>query len=290
MAKQKIIDAHVHMDAWDKKTKNYVKNSGVEQFWVMDTHYENSDNPVHVKKEVILKAAKEMPKTIIPFAKINWNEKADQVEKNYKSGFVGLKAICPPKAYNDPQYYPIYEAANHFNMPILFHTGIIGHSTDCKKQPQIRGYGPDNMQPAHLATIADLFPEMTIIGGHPGYPYTEQTEHNLYYYPNIYHDISGYLPLEWFLKVLDKRTCSYLKGPELFCDKFIFATDCCLGNKESENFGTEKRMATELFFSIFCRKYRWYDHVDHILYKNAKKLMQKVLKSQKRSPSLTAVD
>ncbi|HBE02376.1 MAG: hypothetical protein A2096_01770 [Spirochaetes bacterium GWF1_41_5] len=282
MKKTKFIEAHVHMDAWDKKTKEYVRSSGVEQFWVMDTHIEESDTPRHVKKEVILKASQEMPDKIIAFARINWTKNSDQIVEYFKSGFTGLKAIFPPKPYNDPSYYPIYAEADRLKMPVLFHTGIIAHSPDRKKNPEYRGYGPANMEPAFLATIADMFPKLIIIGGHPGFPYTEQTDHNLYYYPNIFHDISGYLPVEWFLKVLAKKTCGYHKGARFFTDKFLFATDHCIGNRESEQSGMERRKALWYFLTNICgRYYTWGDDTDKIFYHNARKLMGKVRSDQK---------
>ena len=281
MAMQRYIETHVHMDAWDKRTKAYVKNCGVEQFWVMDTRDE-IHNPFHVTQETMLKAAKDAPGVIIPFARIRWDEGAGQVAEYFKAGFVGLKAITPPLPYNDPRYFSIYEEADRFGMPILFHTGIISHSIDGKRNPAVRGYGPSNMQPAFLATIADLFPSLVIIGGHLGFPYTEQTEHNLYFYPNIYHDMSGYMPLEWFISILGRKTCGYLKGPRFFYEKILFATDHCIGNPEAEQRGVEKREATRLFFKWFASTYAWSEHVDHMFHQNARRIMDAVLAKQKR--------
>ncbi|HBE02174.1 MAG TPA: hypothetical protein DC049_06815 [Spirochaetia bacterium] len=281
MQNTKFIEAHVHMDGWDKQTREYVINSGVEQFWVMDTHMEESDTPRHVKKDVILKASREMPDKIIAFARIDWNKGSGQVLEYFKSGFTGLKAIFPPRAYNDTLYLKIYAEAEKLKMPILFHTGIIAHSIDKKKDPEKRCYGPVNMQPVYLASIADMFPELVIIGGHCGFPFTEQTDHNLHYYPNIFHDISGYLPVEWLIKVLGKKTCPFHKGPHLFTEKFLFATDHSIGNRSSELWGMERRKALWYFLTNICgRYYAWSDDTDKIFYYNAKNLMKKILKAQ----------
>ncbi len=269
------------MDAWDKRTRDYVEKGPIEQFWVMDTHFEEMRNPRHVKQEVILQAGKDMPEKIIPFALIKWGRGAEQVEEYFEKGFVGLKAIVPPKPYNDPDYLPIYEAAEKFKMPILFHTGIVAISKDgWSDYNKNRGYGPANMQPIYLATIADLFPKLTIIGGHPGSPYTEQTDHNLYYYPNISHDISGYLPIEWFLKTLGKKTCSYHGGADLFIEKLLFATDHCVGNEETEKWAKNRRTALFLFLKHYAHTYNWWTQLDNLWYKNAEQIMSKILKSQ----------
>lgn len=281
MSEQKFIEVHVHMDAWDKRSRDYVEKGSVEQFWVMDTHWEGAKTPRHVHQDVILQAGRDMPEKIIPFAMIRWNEGAEQVEKYFEKGFVGLKAIVPPEPYNHSSYLPIYEAAERLKMPILFHTGIIAISPDgWKDYNERRGYGPANMQPAFLATIADLFPELVIIGGHAGYPYTEQTEHNLYYYKNCFHDTSGCLPVEWFLKAMGQRTCSYHEGLDFFHEKLLFATDHCIGNEDSEKWGAERRTALFLFLKYFGNRYSWFGELDNLWHKNADRIMSKVLKDQ----------
>lgn len=270
------------MDAWDKRTANYVKHGGIEQFWVMDTH-DDVTNPTHVDQQTLLRAAKEAPGAIIPFARIRWQDGAEQVEAYFRAGFVGLKAITPPWPYHDARYHGIYEAANRFGMPILFHTGIIGHSLSGPRYPELVGYGPANMQPAFLAAIADLFPNLIIIGGHLGYPYTEQTEHNLYYYPNIYHDMSGYLPLEWLLAVLGKATCRYRPGPRFFYEKILFATDQFIGDPRKEKFGTGKREAFASMIEYLLYGHAWKEYADCTFYQNARRLMDGVLARQKKT-------
>ncbi|MEK6793542.1 MAG: amidohydrolase family protein [Spirochaetota bacterium] len=281
---EQYIEAHVHMDAWDAATKRRIRESGVAQYWVMDISHPQL-NTKNADRKTILRAAHDMPGRIIPFAMIQWGADERQVEAYFRAGFTGLKAIVPPKPYNDNAYLPIYEAAAHFAMPILFHTGIIAHSNDTVKEPLRRGYGPANMEPAFLATIADMFPSLELIGGHMGFPYTEQTENNLYYYPNIHHDISGYVSLEWLMSVLERRACAYLGGARFFHEKLLLATDLFIGNKNSELWGKEKREAWRLFFKYLAYNHSWSLEADNIFYRNAKRLMDKV---QRRQASIRA--
>lgn len=284
MGEERYIEAHVHMDAWDAPTKRYVRTSGVEQFWVMDTRHPEL-NAFHVDQATLIRARREMPDRIFPFARVRWDDDERQVEEYFRAGFVGLKAIIPPKPYSDPAYLPIYEQAERLSMPVLFHTGIISHSRETERTPalrRLRGYGPAMMEPAFLATIADLFPNLAIIGGHMGFPYTEQAEHNLYYYPNIYHDISGYTALEWLMSVLGKRACGYLGGPQFFHEKLLFATDHCVGNRGSERWGVEKREAWRLFFRHLAYTHSWAGQTEGIFYRNAKRLMDGALERQEK--------
>lgn len=279
----KFIDVHTHLDVWDEDTKNRIMNSPVEQYWVMDNHNEKEQKPRHAPEKLIVQAAQDLPDKIIPFGRIKWEQGPEQVEEYFNRGFIGLKAFTPPKPYHADEYLPIYSAAAKFNMPILFHTGIIAHSgmgfQDFQKN---RGYGPANMEPAFLATIADLFPELIIIGGHPGFPYTDQTEHNLYYYPNIYHDISGYMSAEWLFQALGKRTCSYLEGEKYFINKLLFATDHCIGIKKSEESAYARRQGLYYFLQEYGQEYIWWDHLDDLFYNNAKRIITRVKKAQGR--------
>ena len=130
-------------------------------------------------------------------------------------------------------------------MPILFHTGLIAHGKPYDGR-YTHSFGPENMRPIHLAAIAEAFPELEIIGGHQGWPYLEETAHNLYFYPNISGDVSGYLrSVPQLNELLDRRAHD---GTErYFNEKLHFATD--------EFYGLPANNSRALRLSVFWQSY-----------------------------------
>jgi len=129
------------------------------------------------------------PDLIVPFAGINMDLSPDfsLVERLKNDGFVGLKFIRPMYAYNDERLYPWYEQAQKFNMPCLFHLGIVA------RLPEWEGKRTDNnlMRPVYLDTIARSFPSLDIIGAHMGNPWFEEAAMSCRWNPNLYFDLSG---------------------------------------------------------------------------------------------------
>jgi len=99
-------------------------------------------------------------------------------------GFRGLRAIpwlwgLPP---NDRRYYPLYAECVELGVPFctqVGHTGPLRSSETGRPIP-------------YLDDVALDFPDLTIVGGHIGYPWTEEMVALARKYPNIYIDTSAY--------------------------------------------------------------------------------------------------
>lgn len=100
---------------------------------------------------------------------------------------LGFKAIrllpwlweLPP---DDRRYYPIYAACVELGVPFCLqvgHTGPLRGSIYGKPIP-------------YLDNVALDFPELTIVGGHVGYPWTDEMIALATKYPNVYIDTSAY--------------------------------------------------------------------------------------------------
>jgi len=184
-------------------------------------------------------------------------DSANLVEELHDEGFKGLKMINPKKNYSDKEYYPIYKRAEELNMPILFHTGIMGRGS--------RGDGFDTaserMQPIFLDTIARAFPKLNIIGAHLGAPWYNEACMVAKVNPNVFFDLSGVINLlcemePWFFKTL-----TYW---EMAKEKFIFGVD---GHYERiqdvvDKFGL---LMDELNFSPELREKIFYGNMERIL-------------------------
>ena len=70
----------------------------------------------------------------------------------------------------------------------------------------------------YLDEVALTFPELTIIGGHIGYPWTDEMIALAWKYPNVYIDTSAYLP-RFYPPVLRMFMNSYGQ------DKVLFGTN-----------------------------------------------------------------
>lgn len=101
-------------------------------------------------------------------------------------GFVGLRVLpwlwgLPP---NDRRYYPLYAECVELGVPFCLQVGHAGplHRSE-----------PGRPIP-YLDEVALEFPELTIVGGHIGYPWTGEMIALATKYPNVYIDTSAYVP------------------------------------------------------------------------------------------------
>ncbi len=125
-------------------------------------------------------------------------------------GFKALRIVpwlwgLPP---NDRHYYPLYVECIELGIPFCYqtgHTGPLGVSDAGRPIP-------------YIDEVALTFPELVIVGGHIGYPWTQEMIAVANKYPNVYIDTSAYVPSRYpeeFIHYLRRR------GQ----DKVLFATN-----------------------------------------------------------------
>lgn len=101
-------------------------------------------------------------------------------------GFKALRIVpwlwkLPP---NDKLYYPLYVKCIELGIPFctqVGHTGPLMPSETGRPVP-------------YLDEVALTFPELTIVGGHIGYPWTDEMIGVAWKHKNVYIDTSAYLP------------------------------------------------------------------------------------------------
>lgn len=114
-------------------------------------------------------------------------------------GFRGVRVLpwlwrLPP---TDRRYYPIYAECVELGVPFCLqvgHTGPLAPSEPGRPIP-------------YLDEVALDFPELTIVGGHIGYPWTEEMISLARKYPNVYIDTSAYKPSRY-----PPELVAYLRG------------------------------------------------------------------------------
>ena len=157
---------------------------------------------------------------VLPVAYIDLdNDSIDDVKAYDDQGYVGFKVINPRKPYNHDAYIPIYQAIAETGKYLYFHSGMQGG--------ECRYIDSSNAMPVYLDRIAHLFPEMTLICAHLGYPWINDALAVVGYHDNVYFDMTGGpmdLDPAWFSSV----ACLYSLNPE----KVVFGTDSMIGDFE----------------------------------------------------------
>jgi predicted TIM-barrel fold metal-dependent hydrolase len=124
-------------------------------------------------------------------------------------GFRGLRVVpwlwgWPP---DDRRYYPLYAECVELGVPFctqVGHTGPMRTSETGRPIP-------------YLDTVALDFPELTIVAGHVGYPWTEEMIAVARKHENVYIDTSAYTT-----RRLPHELLAYLAGPR---HKVLFGTN-----------------------------------------------------------------
>jgi predicted TIM-barrel fold metal-dependent hydrolase len=85
---------------------------------------------------------------------------------------------------NERRYYPLYAECIELDIPFCLQVGHTGPM--CPSEP--------GRPIPYLDEVALEFPELVIIGGHIGYPWTDEMIALATKYPNVYIDTSAYKP------------------------------------------------------------------------------------------------
>lgn len=114
--------------------------------------------------------------------------------------FVGVRVVpwlwdLPP---NDRRYYPIYVACIEAGLPFCTQIGHTGPL--CRSEP--------GRPIPYLDDVLLDFPELTVVGGHVGFPWMDEVISLARKYPNFYVDTSAYA-----VKRLPPQLVDYMRGP-----------------------------------------------------------------------------
>jgi predicted TIM-barrel fold metal-dependent hydrolase len=148
---------------------------------------------------------------ILPMATIHPDMPAGQayIKKLKDKGFIGIKLHPDYQGFyaDDWRMYPLYEALQELQMPVLFHAGL-----DRGLSPPFRA------MPAHLLKVHRQFPELAMIAAHMGGEDNyDQTEACL-----LGTDI--YLDTAFVLRLMNQDTLKrfFQKHP---IERFLFGSD-----------------------------------------------------------------
>jgi predicted TIM-barrel fold metal-dependent hydrolase len=166
------------------------------------------------------------PDTFLGFASVDpWKGRAATAELRRAVGDLGLRGLTVhPRAQgfapNDRRHYPLWETAADLGIPVLFHTGTTGLGAGV---PGGGGVKLRYSQPMLLDDVAADFPELTIIGAHPSWPWQDEMLAVAQHKTNVWIDLSGWSPRKWSPE-LTKAVLGELQDRALFGTDYPFIT------------------------------------------------------------------
>jgi predicted TIM-barrel fold metal-dependent hydrolase len=110
---------------------------------------------------------------------------------------------------NEREWWPFYTKAAELDIPVVFQ---VGHSAEF--MPSACG------KPLLLDDIAIWFPELRLVGGHTGWPWTEELIAMAWKHPNVYIGVSGHAPKYW-----DPKLTAFLNARRRGIGKVMWGTD-----------------------------------------------------------------
>jgi predicted TIM-barrel fold metal-dependent hydrolase len=167
------------------------------------------------------------PDCFIGFASVDpWKGRIATTELTRAVRDLGLRGLkCHPIAQaffpNDRRFYPLWETCQGLGVPLLIHTGTTGVGAGV---PGGNGLKLKYAQPIpYLDDIAADFPNLTIIGAHPSWPWQEEMLAIAVHKTNVYIDLSGWSP-KYFSSSLVRYANTMLQDRVLFGSDYPFLT------------------------------------------------------------------
>jgi len=150
-----------------------------------------------LRNDTIAEIVRRYPQQFVGFASVDPHKGERAVQDMERAvrelGLSGAKFHPGVQAFypNDRTFYPLFEKITELGIPALFHTGTNGLGAD---MPGGAGIKLDYTRPIYLDSLAADFPDLTIIGAHPSWPWEQEMLAILQHKPNVYNDLSGWLP------------------------------------------------------------------------------------------------
>jgi predicted TIM-barrel fold metal-dependent hydrolase len=167
-----------------------------------------------ISNDEVASFVQEQPKRFAGIAAVDLHTPMEAVRELRRCvkdlGFKGLRVVpwlwgLPP---NDRRYYPLYAECVELGVPFctqVGHTGPLRTSETGRPIP-------------YLDDVALDFPDLVIVAGHIGYPWTDEMIALARKYPNVYIDTSAYTTKRYPLELV-----VYLRGGGR--NKILFGTN-----------------------------------------------------------------
>jgi predicted TIM-barrel fold metal-dependent hydrolase len=130
-------------------------------------------------------------------------------------GLLGLKFQQDAQRFfpNDRRFYPLWEKCVELKCPVMFHMGTTGYGVG---QPGGGGIRLKYARPIpYVDDVAADFPQLTIVGAHPAWPWQDEMLAIVVHKSNVFMDLSGWSP-KYFPEALKREVNGRLRDRALF--------------------------------------------------------------------------
>ncbi|HUU43678.1 MAG TPA: amidohydrolase family protein [Planctomycetota bacterium] len=186
----RIIDCHVHR--LDDTDVAWARELGYDKVCLMDHEL-----------DVLEAAVRKHPDFVIPLGWLPLHDRTKvalhAIERFQDIGCLGLK-ICGARArYDDESFYPVYEKAQEYGLPVFFHTGWLDQRILQQTYPTGIRMLADWYHPITLDRITLDFPALKLVAFHMGGAWMRTAGLLMRQHANVYADsCTGFEPYEHF--------------------------------------------------------------------------------------------
>ncbi|GEM_PF-3599381 len=232
-----VIDSHTHIGDFGgigegraaMLTMDLIRSmdeAGIDVSLVIANNLKNEEEGTD--SEELIEEIQKFPNRLRAIANIDFPRITEQNYSNNLLKILEHSAVVGLKFYSGYQHYdPADEKLTQFyafcqseNMPVIFHTGYLLEGSSGSK---------DYSHPGMLSSLAQKFPQLTIIAAHFGNPWIQECGELIGKYPNVYADLSGYFiefqPISEKQKKEFQNDIALLKQTAGSLEKCLFGTD-----------------------------------------------------------------
>lgn len=212
---------------------------------VFDVDMETVTDDPFVGNDYLAEVQRRFPDVFIGWASVDPHKGRRAVKELERAvtqlGLGGLKMhpICQAFYPSDREYYPLWEKAQELGIPVLFHSGHTGIGAGT---PGGSGLKLKYSRPIpYMDDMAADFPNLTIIGAHPSWPWQEEMLSMAVHKANVYIDLSGWSP-RYFAPSLVQYANTLLQDRVLYGSDFpVISPERWMKDFEAVNFRDEVR-------------------------------------------------
>ena len=218
-ATERYFKTSIAVRAVDEMADEFRADDVLAVLLAWDAETATGDPPL--TNDVVAACVERHPDAFLGFASVDpWKGKAAIAELRRAVTDLGLKGLkVHPSAQafapNDVRHYPLWETATELGIPVLFHTGTTGLGAGV---PGGGGIKLGFSRPIFLDDVAADFPDLTIVGAHPSWPWQDEMLAVAQHKSNVWIDLSGWSPRKW-----SPELTAAVLGP--LQDRALFGTD-----------------------------------------------------------------
>lgn len=226
------------------ETINSMERAGIDRMLVTAWHRPGSHQ---YSDDRVLSLVRTHPERFVGIASVNVEHPREAVDSLRRAvevdGFKGLRIV--PWLWNRPPddslYYALYSACIELDVPVctqVGHTGPLFPSEPGRPIP-------------YLERVALAFPELRIVGGHLGYPWTDEMIALAMRHANVFIDTSAHLP-RYYPPALNRFLSAEGRRKVLFATNYpMLPLEKCAA--QVEGLSLEPRVAAD-FLRENCRR------------------------------------